>query len=502
MRSVRDGWLWLFGYREVPYAVRGLFRKELGHMMLWGAAWGALNGRYCGFIAAKSLNAPDVLVGVVVSSIAIANLFAVWWGSLVVRRPARRLLIAGIVSLSAIMFSFAGGPLFRMVDGWVGATAFANAGGAWSVSAVVFALQVMLAWIVVQGINTARTRLWRLNYPGSHRARILARFAVWQVLVAVVTTGLIGTYLDGAVHLKLGTLIDVEWDLGWLPQAGSAGAYQLLFPAAGVLALLSAWFYRGMPVRREGEVLEQAQARRREADQAHDTEASYSLPGWFQTLRAGVILGMGEAIRLLKSDGPFRRYMTWQMIAGSGTMMLEVPLILILKERFGVRYAAGAALLTVVPQIVLIVFTPMWAGLFDRWPLLRFRLVHMSAWIASRLMLGVGFWLQSLALVAVGLGLGGLALAGGRFSWQLGHMAFAKSHNDATYMGIHQALTGVRGLFTPFLGAMLYRYVLGWHVVWLTIAAQAVGLYGFARMRKYDEPAMGAVAACTPSSRS
>ena len=63
MRHVRDGFLWLFGYREVPFAVRGLFRRELGHMMLWGAAWGALNGRYCGFIAAKSLHAPDELVG-------------------------------------------------------------------------------------------------------------------------------------------------------------------------------------------------------------------------------------------------------------------------------------------------------------------------------------------------------------------------------------------------------------------------------------------------------
>ena len=61
MSFVRESWLWLLGYREVPFAVRGLFRKEIGHMLLWGAVWGALNGRYCGFIAAKSLNAPDVL---------------------------------------------------------------------------------------------------------------------------------------------------------------------------------------------------------------------------------------------------------------------------------------------------------------------------------------------------------------------------------------------------------------------------------------------------------
>ena len=43
-----------------------------------GVAWGALNGPYCGFVAAKSLGAPDILVGLIVSSIALANLFALW----------------------------------------------------------------------------------------------------------------------------------------------------------------------------------------------------------------------------------------------------------------------------------------------------------------------------------------------------------------------------------------------------------------------------------------
>jgi len=499
MRHVRDGFLWLFGYREVPFAVRGLFRKELLHMMLWGAVWGALNGRYCGFIAAKSLHAPDELVGLVVSSIAIANLFAVWWGSLLARHPTRRFLVPGIVVLSVIMFSFAASPFFRAADNWLGVIP-ATEGGTWSVSAVAFALQVMLGWILVQAINTVRTRLWRLNYPASHRARIMARFAIWQVLVAVLAAAVIGSYLDGDLRLKLGRWIDWQWSLRRLPQAGSADAYQLLFPVAGLLTLLSAWFYRGMAARRERQALEEAHARRRESSMPHYTEASYNLPGWVQTLRAGVFLGLGEARQLLRTDGAFRRYMTWQMIAGAGTMLIEVPLILILKERFNVNYAAGAALLTILPQVVMIAITPLWARLFDHWPLLRFRLAHMGAWICSRLVLGVGFWMGSLTLVGIGLGLGGLALAGGRFSWQLGHMAFSKSHNDATYMGIHQALTGVRGLATPFIGAYLYRYLLGWHVVWLSALMQAISLYGFARMRKYDEPRMNSNAAGPPSS--
>ena len=66
--------------------------EEYGYakkMMGWGIAWGALNGPYCGFVAAKSLGAPDILVGLIVSSIALANLFALWWGGVVARRPKR-----------------------------------------------------------------------------------------------------------------------------------------------------------------------------------------------------------------------------------------------------------------------------------------------------------------------------------------------------------------------------------------------------------------------------
>ncbi len=43
----------------------------------------------------------------------------------------------------------------------------------------------------------------------------------------------------------------------------------------------------------------------------------------------------------------------------------------------------------------------------------------------------------------------------GRLSWQLGHMSFARVQDDAIYMGLHQALTGVRGLIMPLVGALL-----------------------------------------------
>ena len=111
-------------------------------MLLWGIVWAALNGRYCGFIAAKSLGAPDVLISTVIGSIAIANLFAVWWSSLVARRPARRFLIPGIIALALVFFSFSLTPFCRAIDRALNVSTTSGS-GAWSVSAVVFALQVM-----------------------------------------------------------------------------------------------------------------------------------------------------------------------------------------------------------------------------------------------------------------------------------------------------------------------------------------------------------------------
>ena len=78
---------------------------------------------------------------------------------------------------------------------------------------------------------------------------------------------------------------------------------------------------------------------------------------------------------------------------------------------------------------------------------------------------------------AVGLvarrGLGnGIGLGAGALAWNLGHLHFARSDEAEVYMGIHVFLTGVRGLFAPAAGMMLWTLVGAW--VWIIAIALAV----------------------------
>jgi hypothetical protein len=64
-------------------------------------------------------------------------------------------------------------------------------------------------------------------------------------------------------------------------------------------------------------------------------------------------------------------------------------------------------------------------------------------------------------------------------------------------MGVHQTLTGVRGLTMPLAGALLYQYVVGWHVIWISVLLMAIATCGFEKMRR-DEIRDGAQATVAP----
>lgn len=474
-RRIREGIAWLLGYRQVPYSCRLIFRYEFFHMLVWGLVWGGLNGNFAGYVASRALHASDLLVAVIAASMAVANCFAVMWSSLLLRCSKKGFLHMTMLGTAVVLASVFATP---MAGAW-----FAGLTGEATGTAVVFTLQILLCWLLMQASNTARTQIWRLNYPASHRGRILARFAIGQVLCGAAWGALMGAYCDGAFHVGLFGRRWLEADISWLPLAGTPEAYRVIYPFTGAMALLCVWTYRRVVVRREparpvppgGNGL-----------WAPNAEGSYVTPGWFSTLAEGLRAGIREGWSVLRDDRAFRQYMIWQFLAGAATMMIAVPMILILKDVFGSGYLQVASLLIVIPQVVMVITTGPWAHWFDRLPLYRFRAVHMGLWTVSRLLLAAGVGLRSLEVVAAALALAGASLAAGRFSWQLGHMAFSRRFNDATYMGVHQTLTGVRGLTMPFVGLLLYRTVLGWHVIWLSAVLQGITAWGFWRLARTD----------------
>jgi hypothetical protein len=469
----------LFGYRGIPFAVRGIFRREFAHFATWGLIWGTLNVNFCGYIATRGLGASGILVSFIVAANAISNLLAVWWGSAAVRFPKRTLITIALVSVILVMFSFAITP--TLPGSWI---------------AAVFTLQVLVAWFCIAGVGTIRANVWRLNYPVSHRARILGRLLMLPVIMGSFWLFIIGAFYDGVLDLTTRPLIDASIHLDLEAGNGSATlgdriiaerrfpsleflgagqdhAYALIFPFTAVLAPLCIWTYRRIPIRKE-----HTRVKKQAPTPAKPPRPADPSGNWFSTGLRGLRIGLVEGYRVLDRDRPFRTYMIWQFIGGSATMMIQVPVVLILDRTFDLSYTGAAGVLAVVPHLFLLASTPFWSRYFDRTHIYRFRQNQMAMWLVSRLLLALAVWKISMPLLIASFVMAGIAQSGGTFAWQLGHMAFSKTRNDALYMGVHQTLTGVRGLTMPFIGYFLYAYI-GLSVIWFSAALLAGTCVGF-----------------------
>jgi hypothetical protein len=171
-------------------------------------------------------------------------------------------------------------------------------------------------------------------------------------------------------------------------------------------------------------------------------------------------------------------------------MMVEPTLVLLVADATDSLQAAGrlrsdylvSVLLTLIAPVGFqMLSVPWWAGHLDRVHITRFRVRQSWFWVGSQGLTWIGAIVVArdhpavgLAIIAAGRIVLGVARGGGMLAWQLGHNDFASREMVAVYMGVHQTLTGIRGLFAPFLGMALFT---GWPAV--TIPGAGLTLPGF-----------------------
>lgn len=297
---------------------------------------------------------------------------------------------------------------------------------------------------VFAGVLTTRTVIWRANYPRHSRSRITGRLM------------LINTIMLASVPLVAATLLDqYQADYPWL--------FRAVYLAAAAFGTVAVFVYLGLRVRRERVLRREERAPTIGASDSPDPPVRVS------------------ALQVLRTDRHFRSYMIWQFFAGLATMAGNTAMIALIASQvaqlpdgwairlggvFDIKaYLVGIFLASAIMQLFVAISIPFFASYLDKVHVTRFRTRHGTLWIATQLTSfvvaylaatnGVGLgWL--LVLLVVPRLLQGLVFGGGRLAWQLGHHDFADRHVAATYMAIHQTLTGVRGIIAPFLGVLLY----------------------------------------------
>lgn len=312
-------------------------------------------------------------------------------------------------------------------------------------NALIFVGLYVLARCVIAGVVTVRTVIWRANYPRHSRSRITGRLLLMTTCMLAVMPLIAGKLFDDKA--------------GFDPRV-----FRGVYLGAALVGVIGVFAYARLRVRRERALLKQ--------------EKNPALAHTHGAASAGRV----SAVQVLRTDHHFRAYMVWQFFAGVATMAGNTVMIAFITQqlsalpdgwtlgpaRLGLgEFLIGFILTEAVVQVFVALSIPFWAHYLDKVHVTRFRTRHGLTWIFTQTTSffavfaaasGVGFeWLILLILIPrIGQG---LLFGGGRLAWQLGHHDFADRHRAATYMAIHQTLTGVRGFIAPFFGVLLYA---GW----------------------------------------
>lgn len=385
----------------MPVLAQRNYRWELISALFMPAAVGCVEGGVVGVIAKKAFTAPDWVIAVLAGAPALANVSSLVWTRIFHghdRVRATNLLQMMVLACVALM---ALSPVSKP-------------------GLVLLVFGAVLARVFLAGVITARADVWRANYVRHIRAKAAGKLST---VTTVVVSG---------NALLIGWLMDLPW-------AGEQ-AFRIVYGASIIFALIGVWAYSHIRWRGRAEHIARERAL---VDQPEHPTSARAMIG------------------VLRSDRAYRLFMVAQFILGAPNIAAMPIFIAGLEDEFNLAYLPSIILTQILPMSVMIAVIPLWARFMDRVHIIRFRVVHSWAFVAANVLMGVGFLVDSVAVATIARVFLGVAFGGGMLAWQLGHHDFASRELASIYMGIHVTLTGVRGLFAPFIGVALYS---GWRL--------------------------------------
>lgn len=356
-----------------------------------------IDGGVVSVIASKAYQAGDIVVTLLASATALANITSFFWARVLHGHDRVRATVAMQLGTILCVLLAALSP-FTLV-------------GEWMLVGLTLGARVLIA-----GIITARADLWRANYPRRDRGRITGKLSIIAALIL------------GTAPILIAGAMDAPW--------GGQHAFRALYVLAALAALAGVWSFSR--VRWRGRAAHLASERR---DRLVD-----------ESQRARMTM-----LQVLRTDRNYRRYMVAMFALGLPNIAALPLFVIALDDSFDLAYTPSIILTHVLPILVPVVVIPFWATLIDRMHIVRFRAYHAWFFVAANLLMAIGFLLPSLAVLFVARVVLGIAFGGGMLAWNLGHNDFARRELATIYMSIHVTLTGVRGLIGPFVGLILYQ---------------------------------------------
>lgn len=286
----------------------------------------------------------------------------------------------------------------------------------WFETSWAFTLLVAFAQVMNSAMRMGQSSLYAVLYPRPVRGRVIGRFTFWTYLTMVPTIFIAG------------------WCVGRNPSS-----FHILYPLAGACGLVGAWFYSGITL---------------------PSTSTIRSPGL--SMRAAV-QGVWKA---LGKDRAYRVFQIAYFLSGASFFMSTHVILLLATSELQFRPLELAISLTLIPQLVLAVSSPLWGHIYDRIGILNCRVLISVIATVYLLMYLAGVVFHVPMLIYLGSALFGFGNAGGQLTWALGSSHFAPTPEDVpTYNGVHFVLNGIRGLVVPWIGSMLLFSIGPWSLL-------------------------------------
>ncbi|MCH7870273.1 MAG: MFS transporter [Planctomycetes bacterium] len=423
---------------DVPLMSRPNFIIERRHLMAWGMFSGIVEGNISTIVVLKTFHASEFLATTVWSIPFVANMLMVLWAGQPRSQPKlKRLITLGlcaVVSMASIFVT----PSEYAWGGWL------------------FAAQLLATRLFLAGVVAVRTTIWNANYPKEQRARLVARLQALRFLMGLMIAAVVTRLFD--LH----------------PQV-----YRFVYPSIACVGLFALLLARPLRVRGES----RAAARNGDRDSAPAT-------GFMQSMR--------NAAGVLRDDRRFARYCTAQFFLGSANFMIEPVLTITLIQQLGFGYFWTAGIMDIIPAFVMLLAMQFWAPHFDRVGAVQFRVVNSAVWVVAFAMAALSMlmvvraesawtplWIGAIAVLLLARVMAGIGRGGGAIAWHIGHLHFARPDNAETYMRVHMALTGLRGILLPQFSRMLNQRIGSWSFV-IAVLSGVIGMLLYRRLARDD----------------
>lgn len=171
-------------------------------------------------------------------------------------------------------------------------------------------------------------------------------------------------------------------------------------------------------------------------------------------LKAAFLKPWKNTWNLFKARPDFIRYQIGFMLGGSGLMVMQPVLPAFFSDVLNMSYTEMAIALGVCKGIGFALTSRIWAGWLQKVGIFRF-----SSWVtilAAVFPLALLMGQVHLSWVYIAYLAYGIMQAGSHLSWHFSGPLFSKEEDSSAYSSVNVVTVGIRGLFAPFLGSILF----------------------------------------------